>query len=252
VTRILLTNDDGFYAPGLRAMRHALEAGDDWEVVVVAPDREQSGASHALTLHRPVRLDEVDPGVYKVDGTPTDCVLVAVRGGLAEPPDVVVSGINAGTNMGDDVTYSGTVAAAMEGTLLSLPSIAVSLDGKTHFDTAATVAASILRTVLDRGLPADTLLNVNVPDVPVSEIQGVRVTTQSRRDYHDQVVRRHDPRGREYYWIAGDVSEWVGDDGSDYATVQRGYVSVTPLHMDLTNERALDELRGWPLDLGLT
>jgi len=246
MTRILLTNDDGFFAPGLKVMREALEE-EEWDVVVVSPDREQSGASHALTLHRPLRLDQVEPGVYKVDGTPTDCVLLAARGGLAVPPDLIVSGINAGGNMGDDVTYSGTVAAAMEGTLLGMPSLAISLVGDQHFETAAVVGVQLIRQAIQHGLPADTLLNINVPDRPLAEVQGILITSQSRRTYHDQVIAKRDPRGRAYFWIAGDVPEWTAGDGSDFAAVNAGYVSLTPLHLDLTNKAAMAHLHEWTL-----
>lgn len=249
MTRILLTNDDGFFAPGIKALREALGENPEIDVVVVAPDREQSGSSHALTLYRPLRLDQLEPGVYKVDGTPTDCVLVSARGGLAVPPELVVSGINAGANMGDDVTYSGTVAAAMEGTLLGLPSIAVSLVGSTHFSTAAAVAVSLIQRLRESALPPDTLLNVNVPDLPLSDLSGVRLTHQSRRTYHDEIVAKRDPRGRAYFWIAGDAPTWTAGDDSDFAAVSAGFVSVTPLHLDLTNHGAFDALSSWDLKL---
>ena len=248
MTRILLTNDDGFFAPGIKVMREALEAEHtDIEIVVVSPDREQSASSHGVTLHRPLRLDQVEPAVYKVDGTPTDCVLLASRGGLPVPPDLVVSGINAGGNMGDDVTYSGTIAAAMEGTLLGMPSLAVSLVGDRYFETAAAVATDLVAQLLDRGMPADTFLNVNVPDLPLADVRGTLVTAQSRRTYHDQVISKRDPRGRAYYWIAGDVPEWSAADGTDFAAVHKGYVSITPLHLDLTNHAAMDDVRSWRL-----
>ena len=250
MTRILLTNDDGFFAPGIRAMREALLAAEaPMDIIVIAPDREQSASSHGMTLHRPLRLDQVEPEVYKVDGTPTDCVLLAARGGLPVPPDLVISGINSGRNMGDDVTYSGTVAAAMEGTLLGMPSLAVSLAGDRYFDTAASVAARLMFQVLDRGLPPDTFLNVNVPDLPLADVRGALVTAQSRRTYHDQVISKRDPRGRAYYWIAGDVPEGSAADGTDFAAVQEGYVSITPLHLDLTNHAAMDDVRSWRLTM---
>lgn len=249
MTRILLTNDDGFFAPGLSIMRKAMEE-QDWDVVVVAPDREQSASSHALTLHRPLRLDQVEAGVYKVDGTPTDCVLLSARGGLAVPPELVVSGINRGGNMGDDVTYSGTVAAAMEGTLLGMPSFALSLVGDQHYETAAAVGVHLITQVLEHGMPPDTLLNVNVPDVALADMRGMLVTAQSRRTYHDQVIAKRDPRGRAYFWIAGDVPQWTASDGSDFAAVNAGYASVTPLHLDLTNEHALSHLTTWSLSVG--
>ncbi len=247
--RVLLTNDDGYFAAGISVLRRVLSRNPDLDVVVVAPDREQSGSSHALTLHRPLRFDEVEPGVYKVDGTPTDCVLLATRGGLPEPPEAVVSGINAGANMGDDVTYSGTVAAAMEGTLLGLPSLAVSLVGGTHFETAAEIAAKLLSEACTKGLPRETLLNVNVPDCSRDRLKGVRVTRQSKRTYHDEVIAKRDPRGRAYFWIAGDTPTWVASDDSDYAAVMSGFVSVTPLHLDLTHHAAIEALADWNLEL---
>ena len=245
---LLLTNDDGFYAEGIQVLKNAL-AGLG-EAVIVAPDREMSGASHSVTFHRPLRMDEVKPGVYKVDGTPTDCVFLAVKGnGIPEPPDVLVSGINKGPNIGDDVTYSGTVAAAIEGTLLGIPSIAVSLDGTGHFETAAAVIPGIVERVLDEGLPAGTLLNVNVPDIPLSDLRGLRVTHQSHRQYDDQVTRRIDPRGRPYYWIAGEVVSRDAQEDSDFAAVQDGYVSITPLQLDLTDHRVLETMGSWNTDM---
>ena len=247
--RLLLTNDDGFYAEGIKVLREALTPLG--ETYIVAPDREMSGASHSVTFHRPLRLDEVGDGVYKVDGTPTDCVFLAVKGErFAHQPDVLVSGINRGPNIGDDVTYSGTVAAAMEGTLMGIPSVAVSLDGTRHFEAAAEAAKLVIERVLSEGLPANTLLNVNVPDLPPESIRGYRVTRQSRRTYDDQVTTRHDPRGRPYYWIAGTISERTAAADSDFAAVSEGYVSITPLQLDLTAYEALDSLRGWNVDLG--
>ena len=244
---ILITNDDGYFAEGLIALRDRLSL--EWDVLVVAPDREQSGTSHSLTMHRPLRMEKVEDGLYRVDGTPTDCVLLAARGVLGAPVSVVVSGINRGANIGDDVTYSGTVAAAMEGTLLGIPSLAVSLDGSRNFSAAAEVTAGVVRHLCVRDLPEDTFLNVNVPDLPLAEIKGVAITRQSRRSYIDQVVARRDPRGREYYWIAGSIADREASDGSDFAAVGDGYVSVTPLHLDLTKHAAISVLEEWGLDL---
>ena len=249
--RILVSNDDGIHSAGLTALTDALEPLGD--VVVVAPDREQSACSHALTLHRPLRIDEVRPRRYAIDGTPTDCVNLAVNAVLKQRPALLVSGINHGANLGDDVTYSGTVSAAMEATLLGIPSIAVSLIGREHFDfgIAATFAARLARWVLAHPLPADTLLNVNVPqefdgDAP----GGVALTRMGRRRYGDAIVENVDPRGRKYYWIAGDEVPFVAEEGTDFHAVRQGLISITPIHLDLTNYRSLDSLarvrETWP------
>jgi 5'-nucleotidase len=252
--RILVSNDDGIAAEGLNALAAALEAVG--EVTVVAPEREQSAASHSLTLHKPLRVYEKGPRRFAVSGTPTDCVNMAVHKLMPEPPHVVVSGINRGANLGDDVTYSGTVSAAMEGTLLGLPSVAVSqlFWEPMGFDAAADFAASLVRSLLEglstgRGLPPDTLLNVNVPDLPADQIKGARWTVQGKRRFtKEQVVENTDPRGRKYYWVGGSEIEWEGNPRSDHTAVVEGYISVTPVHLDLTNHRALEALRGWGLE----
>jgi 5'-nucleotidase len=248
---ILVSNDDGIHSAGLAALAEALDPCG--EVVVVAPDREQSACSHALTLHRPLRIDEVQPGRYAVDGTPTDCVNLAINAILKRRPALLVSGINRGANLGDDVTYSGTVSAAMEGTLLGVPSIAMSLIGRGTFDfaIAATVAARLAAWVLEHGLPADTLLNVNVPqefDGPVP--RALALTRMGRRRYGDAIVEKLDPRGRKYYWIAGEDVPFVAEEGTDFHAVGQGLISITPIHLDLTNYRTLDALarvrETWP------
>ncbi len=239
---ILVTNDDGIYAPGLEHLATALESvGEVW---VYAPDRQQSGVGHSVSLHRPLRVSEVRERWYMVDGTPTDCVMLAVRDLLYRRPDLVVSGINNGANLGDDVTYSGTVAGAYEGMLLDLPAIAVSDVSYTpkHFETAGQVAEKLAVHVLEHGLPHETMLNVNVPDVPFDELQGIAVTRMGRRDYQDEIIRRTDPRGGEYYWIGGAEPNHQHDIGTDFEAVGRKLVSVTPLHRDVTNYAALDEL----------
>jgi len=249
--RILVSNDDGIHSAGLAALAEALAAIGD--VVVVAPDREQSACSHALTLHRPLRIDDAGPGRYAVDGTPTDCVNLAVNAILPEKPALLVSGINRGANLGDDVTYSGTVSAAMEGTLLGVPSIAMSLLGRGPYDfsAAAAFAARLARWVLERGLPPDTLLNVNVPpDRDGVAPNAVELTRMGRRRYGDAIVEKVDPRGRKYYWIAGDEVPFVAEEGTDFHAVQHGRISVTPIHMDLTNYPTLEQLEPlratWP------
>ncbi|MBI5137470.1 MAG: 5'/3'-nucleotidase SurE [Nitrospirae bacterium] len=252
--RILVSNDDGIDAEGIRALAAALDPLG--EVTVVAPEREQSAASHSLTLHKPLRIYERGPRRFAVSGTPTDCVAMAVHHLMAEPPDVIVSGINRGANLGDDVTYSGTVSAAMEGTLLGIPSIAVSqlCWEDTRFDAAAAFAARLVRTLFAQmargaGLPPDTLLNVNVPDRAPDAIRGMRWTVQGKRRFtKDQVVEKTDPRGRKYYWVGGSDLEWEGNPASDHTAVCDGYISVTPVHLDLTNHAALERLSAWPLD----
>jgi len=241
--RILVSNDDGIHSAGLAALADALAAMGD--VVVVAPDREQSACSHALTLHRPLRIDEVGPNRFTVDGTPTDCVNLAVNAILPERPTLLVSGINRGANLGDDVTYSGTVSAAMEGTLLGIPSIAMSLVGRGPYDfgPAATFAARLTAWVLEHGLPPDTLLNVNVPpDKDGVAPNAVELTRMGRRRYGDAIVEKVDPRGRKYYWIAGDEVPFVAEEGTDFHAVQHGRISVTPIHLDLTNYPTLEQL----------
>src|SRR5882672_4204306 len=241
---ILVTNDDGVHAAGLLALAAALDGLG--EVHVVAPDREQSAVGHALTLHRPLRVTQVGERRFSVNGTPSDCVNLSVLGFLPERPVLVASGVNHGSNLGDDVTYSGTVAAAMEGTLLGVPSIAVSLVDGGDLDVAARVARLIAMRVLVGGLPAKTLLNVNVPAQPP---RGIRLTRLGHRVYLGKVVEQADPRGRSHYWIGGGEPKWEALDGTDMSAVHEGYVSLTPLHLDLTNHRALMELNDWPAGL---
>jgi 5'-nucleotidase len=246
---ILVTNDDGIAAPGLHVLARELAALG--EVTIIAPDREQSASSHALTLHRPLRVNRQGERLYSVDGTPTDCVNLGILNLLAERPKLVVSGINRGMNLGDDITYSGTVAAAFEGTLLGIPSFAISQEvenGEEAFDRAAGVAALLARRILDRPLPAGTLLNVNVPR---AKLKGTRLTRQGRRTYHQGVVERTDPSGRQYYWLGGIPPRWDDDPDSDFAAIREGYVSLTPLHLDLTHYPLLTELRKMGMDLQL-
>ncbi|HVS01177.1 MAG TPA: 5'/3'-nucleotidase SurE [Thermoanaerobaculia bacterium] len=235
--RILLTNDDGIFSEGLKLLAERLAALG--EVVVVAPDREQSASGHSLTLHRPLRLRRIEAGWYAVDGTPTDCVNLAVMWLMKkDPPDLVVSGVNFGLNLGDDVTYSGTVSATFEGSLLGIPSLAFSQEVGEHFSfaRAAGFAHRFVELLLQQALPEGVLLNVNLPAGP---IRGVRWTRLGQRRYRQAVVEKTDPRGRKYYWIAG-TPEWREEDGTDYAAISAGYASVTPLHLDLTDYRTLD------------
>jgi len=241
--KLLLSNDDGVHAPGLKALHEALV--NHARVRVVAPDRDKSGASNSLTLSRPLALTALDNGFYSVDGTPADCVYLGVNGVWDERPDLVISGINHGSNLGDDVLYSGTVAAAMEGRNLGMPAIAVSLAGSRHFDTAGRVAASLVGAADSLSLPPRSLLNVNVPDCPWEAVRGFRVTRLGYRGPAQRPLAVTDPRGRTRYWIAA-VGE-NADDGpdTDFAAVEAGYVSITPLQTDLTRHGALHDVQGW-------
>lgn len=238
MTRILLTNDDGVFSEGIKLLAASLR--EFAEVVVVAPDREQSAAGHSLTLHRPLRIRKMEESWYAVDGTPTDCVNLAVQSLLVDdPPDLVASGINFGLNLGDDVTYSGTVSATFESSLLGIPSVAFSQEVGEGFSfaPAARFAGRLVKTLLGRtDLPGDLLLNVNFP---AGEPRGVRLTRLGRRIYRQTVVEKLDPRGRKYYWIAG-TPEWTEADGTDQQAVAQGMISVTPLHLDLTDYRGLE------------
>lgn len=245
---LLITNDDGIHSPALRRLKEALEPLG--RVIIVAPDRDQSATSHSLTLHRPFRIHRHEPDVYSVDGTPTDCVVTAYYGLLDTPPDLVISGINHGPNMGEDVFYSGTVAAAIEGTLQGSPAIAASLVTRemADFVDPARFVARLTRHVMDHGLPRRQLLNVNLPHRPWSEVQGVRITRLGSRVYRDTLVKKVDPRGRDYYWIGGQDPVWESIEGTDFHAVNDGCISVTPMRLDLTDEPALAEMLAWKLD----
>ena len=245
--RILLTNDDGIASPALAQLQRNLSAFG--RVITIAPDRNQSASSHSLTLHRPLRIQEVGEDTYSVDGTPTDCVLVAFHGQLGEKPDLVVSGINHGPNMGEDVFYSGTVAAAVEGVLQGVPGLAASLvtRAETDFREPADIVGRLLRQVLERGLTRRLLLNVNIPFLPSEAIRGVRITRLGTRIYEDTLVRKVDPRGRDYFWIGGEDPVWRPDEGTDFHSVDAGYVSVTPLQLELTDQGARADMQEWGL-----
>lgn len=235
--RILVTNDDGVHAEGIRALADALAPLG--HVTIVAPVQEASAIGHALTLRRPLRIDQIAPDVYAVDGTPTDCVNIAITHVLKGKPDLIVSGINNGWNLGDDVTYSGTVSGALEGALLAIPSIAISaqrVNDDCDFAPSARAAAAIAAAVLERGLPKFTLLNINVP---YGSNKGFRVTVQARRNHVTVVSKRIDPRQRAYYWIEEGENEWQPHDRSDYQAVRDGYISITPLQPDMTAYDAL-------------
>ncbi|MGL5812836.1 MAG: 5'/3'-nucleotidase SurE [Aeromonas sp.] len=245
--RILVSNDDGVHAEGIRALSTALAACG--EVIVVAPDRNRSGASHSLTLEVPLRVTRIsETGYYTVKGTPTDCVHLAVNELVRPEPDMVVAGINHGANLGDDVIYSGTVAAATEGRHLGFPSLAISLVGKTHFATAAHYAAQLVRGLMVHPLPADQILNVNVPDLPLEQIKGIRVTRLGNRHRAESVIRAEDPRGQPIYWIGPPGSQQDAGEGTDFAAIEQGYVSITPLTIDMTAYSSLAGLGAW-LDL---
>lgn len=234
--RILVTNDDGYSSPGIDALASALRALGD--VTVVAPLTEASAVGHALTLRRPLRIEEFGNNVYAVDGTPTDCVNIAIDEIMTQAPDIVVSGINKGLNVGDDVTYSGTVAGAFEAALLGFPGIAVSLERpESNFVPAAALAAEITRRVLEQGLPYRTFLNINVPK---GVFKGLRTTVQARRNHITKVDRRMDPRQRPYFWIEEAQDDWAPVDRSDRQAIKDGYASVTPLQPDLTDHKSLD------------
>lgn len=247
---ILVSNDDGIQSEGILALEEKLQRLG--EVYTVAPDRMQSSMSHAITLHRPLRAKEVGPRRFAVDGTPTDCVKLALTGLLPSKPALVVSGINIGPNLGDDIIYSGTVSAAVEGTLLEVPAIAVSLVTlqNSSFEVAAEFAGTLAARVLEKGLPSGTLLNVNVPPLPAQEVKGWRLTRQGKRRYIEQVVERIDPRGEKYYWIGGDDLGFDKEDGTDCMAIHEGYISVTPLQVDMTNYRSFQEIKAlmfpWP------
>jgi len=243
--RILLSNDDGYFAPGLAVLADAVR--QIAHIDVVAPERDRSGASNSLTLSRPLRLQRTANGFYYVDGTPTDCVHLAITGLLTQEPDIVVAGINHGANLGDDVIYSGTVAAAMEGRFLGLPAIAVSLVGKqgTHFATAARVVLELLDKLKSHPLPADTILNVNVPDIAYEALQGIEATRLGHRHKAEPVIKSADPNGNPIYWVGPSGAEADAGPGTDFYAIRQQRVSVTPLHVDLTRHNALRQLAGW-------
>ncbi len=242
---ILVSNDDGYSAEGLLHLWKSLQTIA--EVTVVAPERNRSGASNSLTLDRPLRAGKMENGVIRVDGTPTDCVHMAITGLLDREPDMVFAGINHGANMGDDVLYSGTVAAATEGRFLGLPAVAMSLASEVckHFDTAGEVAVSLLKRMIERPLPPDTILNVNVPDVPFDQIRGFQSTRLGQRHKAESVVKTLDPRGREIFWVGAAGPEQDAGPGTDFFAVRDQFVSVTPLQIDLTRYDSIDSLKDW-------
>jgi 5'-nucleotidase len=242
--RLLLSNDDGYQAEGLATL--ALSLADLAEVTVVAPDRNQSGASHSLTLESPLRASRSREGIWFVNGTPTDCVHLAITGLLDREPDMVIAGINHGANLGDDVLYSGTVAAAVEGRFLGLPAVAVSLAGEhRHFDTAGQAIRLLFERLMAAPLPADTILNVNVPDLPFDKLRGFKATRLGYRHRAEPVVRAKDPKGRTIYWVGAPGSGQDAGPGTDFHAVEHGHVSVTPLQLDLTQRERLQLIEQW-------
>ncbi len=247
---VLLSNDDGLDAMGLRVLEQHLD--DVARVTVVAPDRDRSGSSNSLTLEHPIRVLDRTDNRYRVAGTPTDCVHLALTGLLEDDPDMVISGINSGANLGDDVIYSGTVAAAMEGRYLGLPAIAVSLvlnRSQRNYATAAEVVVRLIRRLQRDPLPADTILNVNVPDLPWQELEGFEVTRLGHRHRAEPFIQERDPRGRTVYWIGPPGAEQDAGPGTDFHAIRRGCVSITPIHVDLTQYAALEKVGGWVASL---
>jgi len=243
--RILISNDDGYQAPGLICLVQIIK--EIAEITVVAPERDRSGASNSLTLDYPIKAICIDKNFYRVDGTPTDCVHLAITGLLDQEPDMVLSGINSGANLGDDVIYSGTVAAAIEGRFLGLPSIAISLANikNQYYETAAEIARLIVINLQKNPLPGDMILNINVPDLPLKDIKGFKATRLGKRHKAESVVCSIDPRGRNIYWIGPAGPEQDAGEGTDFYAVNNNYVSVTPIHIDLTRYNVLDNVNNW-------
>lgn len=249
--RVLISNDDGVQAPGINIL--AQELSHIVDIEVVAPDRNRSGASNSLSLSRPLKVRQLENSYYSVEGTPTDCVHLAVTGFFTSVFDMVVSGINDGANLGDDVLYSGTVAAAMEGRYLGLPAIAISMVGDQieHYKTGALIAKQLVMQLSVHRLPSQTILNVNVPDLPIEQIKGLQVTRLGTRHGAEPIVKDHDPRGRPIYWIGLPGPAADSGAGTDFCAVNEGYVSITPLHLDMTNYKMFDQLSGWLEEVNL-
>ena len=243
--RILISNDDGVTAPGIRALAKALEGIA--ELDVMAPDRNRSGASNSLTLSQPVRVNQLEDGCYSVEGTPTDCVHLAVTGFFDYAFDMVISGINDGSNLGDDILYSGTVAAAMEGRNLGLPALAISMVGDhvEHFETAALITRDLVLKLKSHPLPSQTILNINIPNLPLEQIKGIEVTRLGKRHSAEPMVKALDPRGRAIYWVGPPGLEADAGPGTDFFAVSQGYVSMTPLHLDMTHYKVFEHVAAW-------
>ena len=242
---LLLSNDDGYQAPGLISLAESLAKIAD--ITVVAPHLDRSAASNSLTLQTPLRATEVKPAWYKVDGTPTDCVHLGITGLLNNEPDMVVAGINSGPNLGDDVIYSGTVAAAMEGRYLGSPAVAVSINSfqPQYYETAAVVVRNLVAKIIDKPLPKDIILNINVPDVPIEQIRGIQTTRLGNRHKAEPAIVDQDPRGKPIFWVGAAGPEQDAGPGTDFHAISENYVSVTPLHVDLTQYSAMDSVNTW-------
>ncbi len=250
--RILVTNDDGIHSPGIVSLAEALsEVGEVW---IIAPDRERSAVSHSFTMNHPIRIIQLKERTYIMDGTPADCVMFGTRGFLEHTPDLVASGINRGPNLGMDTVYSGTVAAAHEGHLCGFPAFAISMNvaepgDPYHFETGALFAKMLAKAILARHMPDGTFLNVNVPNLPWEQLNGVAITRLGQRVYRDKIIKRVDPQGKEYYWIGGDPPTWVKAEGTDFHALEKNKISVTPLGQDFTQFHAITELDRWNLSL---
>ena len=245
--KILVTNDDGIHSKGIIVLAKALqEIGD---VFVIAPDREKSAVAHSLTVHRPLRVEKIKKNFYAVDGTPADCVHLGVNAILPKRPRLIVSGINKGENLGNDITYSGTVSAAFEGTLLGIPSFAISLAARSRFKfhMAARFAMRVARYIMKNGLPRDTFLNINVPNLDEREIKSFKITQQGRYTHGNAVVEKVDPRGKKYYWIGGGTMVFDEKGNTDFEAVSNAHISITPLHIDLTNYAFIRQIKKWRL-----
>ncbi len=248
---ILVTNDDGIHSEGLHILCEVLRK--HWDIKVIVPDRERSAISHSFSMHIPIRARTLKDDTVITDGTPTDCVMFGALGYLSRKPDFVVSGINPGPNMGDDVSYSGTASAALEGSMLGIQSVAVSLntpygyrkDVHYHYETAAQITCKILEKLKDNPLPKRAFLNINVPNLPLSEIKGLAITKLGARIYRDRVIKRIDPQGSEYFWIGGEQPSYVKEKGSDFDAIENNKVSITPLKMDFTDQQLLQVLSHW-------
>jgi len=248
---ILVSNDDGVHSSGIRSLASSLKKIAGARVVVVAPDRERSATAHSLTIHRPLRVEKLAHDFYAVDGTPTDSVMLAVNELLKKKPDLIVSGINRGSNLGEDVHYSGTVSAAVEGAIMGIPSLAFSVMGLNHFhfDVAAAFARKLAKQVLKEKLEPGVLLNVNVPNIPKSKIKGVKVVQLGRHNYGGIIIEKNDPRGRPYYWIGGNPAVFEDIKDSDCEACQNGYIAVTPIHVDMTYRKYIEKLKKWNLKI---
>jgi 5'-nucleotidase len=240
---ILLTNDDGVHAPGLRALFTGLRQFG--EPVIVAPDRDNSAVSHSLSMHRPLTVKELEADVYSINGTPADCVTLGIERVLPARPDLIVSGINAGANLGHDISYSGTVSAAKEGTIRGVPSMALSIAGQSpyHFETGVECARMLAQLILSNGLPGDCYLNINIPNLAAARISGLKITRQGRRVYENALQELSDPWGRPCFWIGGGKPSREKECGTDSFEMEQNYISITPIHLDLTNYEALDSLQ---------